>query len=83
MIKCISLVQTFSTSLRSGILFLHSLCELYNCATPFCSTTEMSPETTGIIIYHYDVAVIQWITSCNKYRMITRYITFWRIHVTS
>ena len=30
----------------------------------------------------YDVAVIQWITSCYKNRMTTRVITLWRIHVT-
>ena len=29
----------------------------------------------------YDVAVIQWITSCHKKRMTTRYITlgYWRV----
>ena len=31
----------------------------------------------------YDVAVIQWITSCHKNRMITRVITLWRVDVTS
>ena len=31
----------------------------------------------------YDVAVIQWITSCHKNRMTTRVITHWREHVTS
>ena len=31
----------------------------------------------------YDVAVIQWITSCHKNRMTTRVITLWRVHVTS
>ena len=31
----------------------------------------------------YDVAVIQWKTSCHKNRMTTRVITLWRIHVTS
>ena len=31
----------------------------------------------------HDVAVIQWITSCHKNRMTTRYITFWRVHITS
>ena len=31
----------------------------------------------------YDVAVIQWITSCHKNRMTTRVITLWRLHVTS
>ena len=30
----------------------------------------------------YDVAVIQWLTSCDKNRMTTRYITFWHVHVT-
>ena len=31
----------------------------------------------------YDVAVIQWITSCHENRMTTRVITLWRVHVTS
>ena len=31
----------------------------------------------------YDVAVIQWITSCHKNHMTTRVITFWRVDVTS
>ena len=31
----------------------------------------------------YDVAIIQWITSCHKNRMATRVITLWREHVTS
>ena len=31
----------------------------------------------------YDVAVIQWITSCNKSHMTTRVITLWREYVTS
>ena len=31
----------------------------------------------------YDVAVIQWITSCHKNCMTTREITLWRVHVTS
>ena len=31
----------------------------------------------------YDVAVVQWITSCNKNRMPTRVITLWRVDVTS
>ena len=31
----------------------------------------------------YDVAVIQWITSCQKNHMTTRVITLWRVHVTS
>ena len=31
----------------------------------------------------YDVAVIQWITSCHKKRMTTRVITLWHEHVTS
>ena len=31
----------------------------------------------------YDVAVIQWITSCHKNRMTTRVITLWRGDVTS
>ena len=31
----------------------------------------------------YDVAVIQWITSCHKNHMTTRVITFWRVHATS
>ena len=31
----------------------------------------------------YDVAVIQWITSCHKSGMTTRVITLWRVHVMS
>ena len=31
----------------------------------------------------YDVAVIQWITSCLKNRMTTRVITLWRADVMS
>ena len=31
----------------------------------------------------YDVAVIQWITSCCKNRMTTRVITLWRVDVMS
>ena len=31
----------------------------------------------------YDVAVIQWITSCHKNRMTTNVIIFLRVHVTS
>ena len=31
----------------------------------------------------YDVAVIQWITSCHKNRMTARVITLWRVYVTS
>ena len=31
----------------------------------------------------HDLAVIGWITSCNKNRMTTRVITLWRVHVTS
>ena len=31
----------------------------------------------------YDVAVIQWITSCRKNRMTTRVIILWRVDITS
>ena len=31
----------------------------------------------------HDVAVIQWITSCQKNHMTTRVTTLWRAHVTS
>ena len=31
----------------------------------------------------YDVAVIQWITSCHKNRTTTRVIKLWRVCVTS
>ena len=33
------------------------------------------------LVLSYDVAVIQWITSCHKNRMTTRYITlgYWRV----
>ena len=34
-------------------------------------------------VLSYDVAVIQWITSCYKNRMTTRVITLWRVDVTS
>ena len=34
-------------------------------------------------ILSYDVAVIQWITSCHKNHMTTRVITLWRVDVTS
>ena len=36
-----------------------------------------------MILLSYDVAVIQWITSCHKNRMTTRVITLWRVDVTS
>ena len=37
--------------------------------------------TCLMVIYHYDVAVIQWITSWHKNRMTIRYITlgYWRV----
>ena len=31
----------------------------------------------------YDVAVIQWIMSCDKIHMTTSVITLWRVNVTS
>ena len=31
----------------------------------------------------YDVAVIQWITSCHKNRSTTRVVTLWPVHVMS
>ena len=34
-------------------------------------------------IYHYDIAVIQWIASCYKNHMTTLVKALWRIHVTS
>ena len=36
-----------------------------------------------IYISSYDVAVMQWITSCHKNRMTTRVMTLWRVHVAS
>ena len=36
-----------------------------------------------ICFLSYDVAVIEWITSCNKNCSTTRVITVWRVHVTS
>ena len=36
-----------------------------------------------LIFISYDVAVIQWITSCHKNHMTTRVITLWRVDVTS
>ena len=35
------------------------------------------------MLLSYDVAVIQWITSCHKNRMTTLVITLWRERVTS
>ena len=35
------------------------------------------------IIYHMDVVVIRWRTSCYKNRMTTRVITLWRVDVAS
>ena len=43
----------------------------------------METEYKIIITYAYDVAVIQWMTSCHKNRMTTRVITLWRVDVTS
>ena len=58
---------------------------LNNRKTDGQSTTN--PVTCLYIIYitflSYDVAVIQWITSCHKNRIITRVITLWRVYVTS
>ena len=34
-------------------------------------------------VIYYDVAVIQWVTSCHKNHMSARVITLWRVHVTS
>ena len=39
--------------------------------------------SVGDYILSYDVAVIQWITSCHKNCMITRVITLWRVDVTT
>ena len=39
--------------------------------------------TLSIWCLSHDITVIQWITLCHKNCMTTRYITFWRIHVTS
>ena len=36
-----------------------------------------------ICFLSYDVAVIEWITSCNKNCLTTCVITVWRVHVTS
>ena len=40
-------------------------------------------EQPPIAVLSYNVAVIQWITSCHKNRMTTRVITLWHVHVTS
>ena len=42
---------------------------------PFVKTTEN--------YLSYNVAVIQWITSCHKNRMTTHVITLWGIHIMS
>ena len=34
-----------------------------------------------VYIFLYNVAVIQWITSCQKNRMTTPLITLWRVNV--
>ena len=50
---------------------------------------KMKHRSIGLIkpytemILSYDVAVIQWITSCHRNRMATRVITLWRVYVTS
>ena len=36
-----------------------------------------------ILSLSYDVAIIQWITSCHKNRLTARKITLWRVHVGS
>ena len=35
------------------------------------------------VLLSYDIAVIQWITSCLKNGMTTRVITLWRVDITS
>ena len=40
-------------------------------------------EESCLIAKSYEVAVIQWITSCHKSRMTTRVITLWRVYLTS
>ena len=35
------------------------------------------------LVLSYDVAVIQWITSCHKSRTTTHVLTLWRVRVTS
>ena len=37
----------------------------------------------GKTILSYDVAVNQWITSCHKKRITTRYVILWREQITS
>ena len=46
-------------------------------------TISLLLATHHLSFLSYDVAVIQWITSCYKNRMTTRVITLWRVHVTS
>ena len=54
-----------------------------------CSVTVDSIVKSDVLAYrqclfsYYDVAVIQWITSCHKNCMNTSVITLWRIDVTS
>ena len=43
--------------------------------------TDDVEKTVSYLFLSYDVAVIQWLTSCHKNRMTTRYITlgYWRV----
>ena len=43
----------------------------------------VTPVKMLYFLLSYDVAVIQWITSCHKNHMTARVITLWRVHVTS
>ena len=48
-----------------------------------CVPKTDCPKTLNHYGLSYDVTVIQWITSCHKNVVTTRYIIFWCIHVTS
>ena len=55
-------------------------------AIDYCSTKSMLSLQNRIMIkpaLSYDVAVFQWITSCNKSVMTTRVLTLLREYVTS
>ena len=60
-------------------LFVHSI----NSVIVSDLTISLLLATHHLSFLSYDVAVIQWITSCYKNRMTTRVITLWRVHVTS
>ena len=82
-----SKIPTFTPSLLNQIIeSLNTICRLQENKMLQKNGHHWSPASIHIIanIYvSYDVAVIQWITSCHKNRMTTRVITLWRVDETS